>query len=105
MFLHYHYVSEVWKRVLAWAGFNNNRARTWTQLMQWCIQQGKGEATRAQLFKMILAEMVYAVWNKRNKRIFEDKKTLIDETVKKIAFVTIARSPMKISKMISHRKI
>ena len=54
---------------------------------------------------MILAEMVYAVWNERNKRIFEDKKTLIDETVKKIAFVTIARSPMKISKMISHRKI
>ena len=49
--------------------------------------------------------MVYVVWNERNKRIFEDKMTLTDEIVKKIAFVTIARSPMKISKMISHRKI
>ena len=54
---------------------------------------------------MILAEIVYAVWNERNKRIFEDKKSLIDEIVKKIAFVTIARSPISISKLISHRKV
>ena len=54
---------------------------------------------------MILAEMVYAVWNERNKSIFEDKKSLIDEIVKKIAYVTIARSPISISKIISHRKI
>ncbi|XP_069148077.1 uncharacterized protein [Solanum lycopersicum] len=105
MFLHCQYVNEVWKRVLTWAGFNSNRAGTWTQLIQWSIQQGKGKSTRAQLFKLLLAEMVYAVWNERNKRIFDDKKTLIDEIVKKIAFVTIARSPMKICKMISHRKI
>ena len=73
--------------------------------MHWCIQHGKGKTTRAQLFKMILAEVVYDVWNERNKRIFEDKKCLIDEVVKKIAYVTSASSPISISKLISHRMI
>ena len=54
---------------------------------------------------MILVEVVYAVWNERNKGIFEDKKSLIDEIVKKIAYVTIARSPISISKIFSYRKI
>ncbi|XP_069143465.1 uncharacterized protein [Solanum lycopersicum] len=98
MFLQCHYVGEVWERVLAWASFNSNRAETWTQFVQWCIQHGKGKTTRAQLFKMILAKVVYAVWNERNKRIFEDKKSLIDEIVNKIAFVTIARSPISIKR-------
>nr|XP_010314353.1 uncharacterized protein LOC104645042 [Solanum lycopersicum] len=105
LFLQCHYVGKVWERVLAWAGFNNIRAKTWTQFVQWCIQHGKGKTTRAQLFKMILAEVVYAVWNERNKRIFEDKKSVIDEIVKKIAFVTIARSPISISKSLRHRKM
>ena len=95
----------MWERVLTWAGFNNNIAKTWTQFVQWCIQHGKGKTTRAQLFRMVLAEVVYAVWNERNKRIFEDKKSLVEEIVKKIAYVTIARSPISISKIISHRKI
>ncbi|XP_069147459.1 uncharacterized protein [Solanum lycopersicum] len=105
MFLQCHYAEEVWERVLTWAGFNNNIAKTWTQFVQWCIQHGKGKTTRAQLFRMVLAEVVYAVWNERNKRIFEDKKSLVEEIVKKIAYVTIARSPISISKIISHRKI
>ena len=74
MFLHCHYVSEVWKRVITWAGFNSNRAGTWTQFMQWSIQQGKGKSTRAQLFKMLLAEMVYVFWNERNKRILKTRR-------------------------------
>ena len=54
---------------------------------------------------MILAEGVYAVWNERNKRIFEDKKCLIDEVVKKIAYVTTAKAPISINNVINHRKI
>ncbi|XP_015072478.1 uncharacterized protein LOC107016558 [Solanum pennellii] len=105
MFLQCHYAGEVWERVLTWAGIHNNRPKTWAQFMQWSIQHGKGKTTKAQLFKMILVEGVYAVWNERNKRIFEDKKCLIDEVVKNIAYVTTVRSPISINKIISHRKI
>ena len=70
MFLQCHYAGEVWERVLTWAGFHNNRPKTWVQFVHWCIQHGKGKTTKAQLFKIILAEGVYAVWNERNKRIF-----------------------------------
>ena len=66
---------------------------------------GKGKTTKTQLFNIILAEGVYAIWNERNKRIFEDKNCLIDEVVKKIAYVTSARYPMSINKIICHRKI
>ena len=70
MFLQCQYAGEVWERVLTWAGFHNNRPKTWAQFVHWCIQHGKGKTTKAQLFKIILAEGVYAVWNERNKRIF-----------------------------------
>ena len=73
--------------------------------MHWSIQNGKGKTTKAQLFKIIWAEGVYAMWHERNKRIFEDKNCLIDEVAKKIAYLTSARSPMSINKIICHRKI
>ena len=63
------------------------------------------ETTQAQLFKMIMAESVYTIWNERNKRIFEDKKCVIDEVVKRIAYVTIVRSSSTITNIICHRKI
>ncbi|TMX05017.1 hypothetical protein EJD97_003533 [Solanum chilense] len=105
MFLQCQYAEEVWERVLTWAGFCNNKPRNWTQFMIWSIQKGKGKTIQAQLFKMLLAESVYAIWNERNKRIFEDKKCVIDEVVKKIAYTTIVRSSSNISNIISHRKI
>nr|XP_010319993.1 uncharacterized protein LOC104647113 [Solanum lycopersicum] len=105
MFLHCHYAGEVWERLLQWIGNHSNRPRTWAQFIQWSIQNGKGKSTRAQLFKIILAEGVYALWNERNKRIFEDKSCLIDNVVKKITYVTIARSSTSIKNVIIHRKI
>ncbi|XP_010322072.1 uncharacterized protein [Solanum lycopersicum] len=105
MFLQCHYAGEVWERVFTWASIHNNRPKTCAHFIQWSNQHGKGKTTKAQLFKLILAEGVHAVWNERNKRIFEDKKCLIDEVVKKIAHVTIARSSISIKNVISHRKI
>ena len=74
MFLQCHYVEEVWERVLAWAGFHNNRAKTWTHFVQWCINHGNGKTTRAQLFKMILAEFVYAVWNEETREFLKTRR-------------------------------
>ena len=57
------------------------------------------------MFKRILAEGVYGLWSERNKRIFEEKSSLIDEVVKRIAYVTIARFPNSITNVIKHRQI
>ena len=105
MFLQCQYAEEVCERVLTWAGICNNRPRNWIQFINWSIKNGKGKTTQAQLFKMIMAESVYTIWNERNKRIFEDKKCVIDEVVKRIAYVTIVRSSSTISNIICHRKI
>ena len=56
------------------------------------------------MFKGILAEEVYGLWSERNKRIFEEKSILIDEVVKRIAYVTIARFPNSITNVIKHRQ-
>ena len=70
MLIQCHYAGEVWERLLKWIDNHSSRPWTWTQFIQWSIQNGKGKTTRAQLFKRILAEGVYGLWNERNKRIF-----------------------------------
>ena len=105
MLIQCHYAGEVWEKLLKWIDNHSSRPWTWTQFIQWCIQNGKGKTTRAQLFKRILAEEVYGLWSERNKRIFEDKSCLIDEVVRKIAYVTIARSSISTNNVIIHRKI
>ncbi|XP_015077353.1 uncharacterized protein LOC107021245 [Solanum pennellii] len=105
LFIQCHYVEEVWERLLRWINVHSNMPKTWTQFIQWCVKNGKGKTVRAQLFKGILAEGVYGLLNERNKRIFEEKSSLIDEVVKRIAYVTIARSSSSINNVIKHRQI
>ena len=61
MFIQCQYVGEVWKRHLKWIDNQSSRPRTWTQFIQWSIQNGKGKTTRAELFKRILVEGVYGL--------------------------------------------
>ena len=79
--------------------------KSWTEFIQWCVKNGKGKTVRAQVFKGVLAKGVYGLWSERNKRIFEGKSSLIDEVVKRIAYVTIARFPNRLTNVIKHRKI
>nr|XP_004240331.1 uncharacterized protein LOC101255200 [Solanum lycopersicum] len=61
MFIQCQYAGEVWERLLRWIDNHSNRPRTWTQFIQWSIQNGKGKTTRAELFKRILVEGVYGL--------------------------------------------
>ncbi|XP_004234894.1 uncharacterized protein [Solanum lycopersicum] len=75
IFIQCHYARKVWERLLDWIDNHSRCPMTWSQFMQWSIQHGKGKTKSAQLFKSILAEGVYGLWNERNKRIFEDKSS------------------------------
>ena len=105
LFIQCHYVEAIWERLLRWINPYSNMPKSWTEFIQWCTKNGKGKTGRAQIFKGILAEGIYGLWSERNKRIFEEKSRLIDEVVKEIAYMTIARLPNRIINVIKYRKI
>ncbi|XP_069144518.1 uncharacterized protein [Solanum lycopersicum] len=105
LFIQCHYAEAIWERLLRWINAYSNMPKSWTEFIQWCTQNGKEKTGRAQIFKWILAEGTYGLWNERNKRIFEEKSKMIDEVVKEIAYMTIARFPNRIINVIKYRKI
>ena len=105
LFIQCHYAEAIWERLLRCINVHSNMPKSWTEFIQWCFKNGKGKTVRAQIFKGVLAEEVYGLWSEKNKRIFEEKSSLIDEVVKRIAYVTIARFPNRLTNVIKHRKI
>ncbi|XP_069143460.1 uncharacterized protein [Solanum lycopersicum] len=105
LFIQCQYAEAIWERLLRWINVQTNMPKSWTEFIQWCVKNGKGKSARAQMFKGILAEGVYGLWSERNKRIFEEKRCSMDEVVKRIAYVTIARYPNSITNVTMHRQI
>ncbi|KAH0669020.1 hypothetical protein KY289_023513 [Solanum tuberosum] len=44
--------------------------QSWTQHLEWNLNRGKGKSVQAKIFRMLNAEIVHAIWNERNTRIF-----------------------------------
>ena len=74
-------------------------AMAWEQFQQWCVQNGKGKRSTAQMFKTVIIEGIYGLWIERNNRIFEKKSSKEESIAKEIACVTIARISTIVSKM------
>ena len=105
LFIHCHYAEAIWERLLRWINVQSNMPKSWTEFIQWCVKNGKEKTVRAQRLKGGRAEGVYEKWSERNNRIFEEKSSLIDEVVKRIAYVTIARFPNSLINVIKLRNI
>ncbi|XP_015075524.1 uncharacterized protein LOC107019617 [Solanum pennellii] len=101
LFMQCNLARRLWGRLLSWIEQQSNVPMTWEQFLQWCIQQGKGKSSAAQVFKIILTEGIYGLWMERNSRIFEHKSKNEDHIVKEIAYVTIVRTPSRMKEIVS----
>lgn len=70
--------------------------QTWDQHIAWVIYNARGKSQQAQIFKMVYAECVYALWMERNQRIFENKYQNWETIAKEIAYICHVRVSMRV---------
>ena len=102
LFIQCNFARRIWGRLLSWIEKQTNVPMTWEQFIKWCILHGKGKRSAAQMFKIILAEVIYGLWMERNSQIFEHKSRNEDQLVKEITYITIARTPSRVKDNVSH---
>ncbi|XP_058784922.1 uncharacterized protein LOC131659805 [Vicia villosa] len=77
-----------WMQLLTWMRIRHIHGE-WTEEVNWICSQTKGKSGRAKLLKLAATEMVYAIWNQRNKIIFQNgkKEALRSMDIKEIVVV------------------
>ncbi|XP_070057136.1 uncharacterized protein [Nicotiana tomentosiformis] len=75
-------------------------ATTWEQQIQWALKSAKGRSQSAQAFKTIYAEVSYAVWIERNKRVFEGVSKEVDNIARNIAYLCNVRASPRIRSLV-----
>ncbi|XP_059295395.1 uncharacterized protein LOC132048717 [Lycium ferocissimum] len=61
----------VWQSILKWMKEEDQRAISWDRLTELIIRKSKGKSKRAQIFKLVVTEFIYAIWIERNARLYE----------------------------------
>lgn len=64
----------------------------WDDFSRWTIKCAKGKSQKAQIFKLVYAEMSYHIWIEGNIRIFEHKSKCWEDIAKEISYVCCARA-------------
>ncbi|XP_060210792.1 uncharacterized protein LOC132637771 [Lycium barbarum] len=93
LFVHCEFTQHLWTKILNWMQRHSFNSNNWEDHLMWMIQRAKGKAQRAQIFKMVYAETVYAIWHERNQRIFEQKAKEADVFARNVAYVCNIRAP------------
>ncbi|XP_058749770.1 uncharacterized protein LOC131622718 [Vicia villosa] len=60
----------LWKQVLHWIHIDHG-PQAWENELKWIIGRSKGKSRIAKLLKICMAEVIYYVWNARNKKAFQ----------------------------------
>ncbi|KAH0702841.1 hypothetical protein KY285_017119 [Solanum tuberosum] len=63
----------LWDGFARWMQLSSDIGGNWQQYLTWALKNAKGKTIRAQIFRMVYAEAVYAVWIERNQRVFEQR--------------------------------
>ncbi|KAK4721812.1 hypothetical protein R3W88_012045 [Solanum pinnatisectum] len=66
------------------------------------IEKARGNSLTAQMFRLMYAEWIHAVWRERNHRIFEDKSRNFEHIVKEIAYMCCMRVSKGMSSRLQH---
>ncbi|XP_015160191.1 uncharacterized protein [Solanum tuberosum] len=71
LFMKCSYTRRLWDEIARWMQMSSDIGGNWQQHLTWALKNAKGKTIRAQIFRMVYAEAVYAVWIERNQRVFE----------------------------------
>lgn len=100
MFVMCDFTRQVWVKVLHWMQRQSPQNTNWDDHLQWVIDNSKGKSTQAQVFKMVYVETVYALWNERNQRVFEQKAMKPAQIVKRVAYICNFRAIPRVRPLI-----
>ncbi|XP_049403702.1 uncharacterized protein LOC125867303 [Solanum stenotomum] len=88
------FARRLWSRILNWMQRQENIGGDWDHHYQWILKNARGKTQKAQIFNLVFAETVHALWIERNVRIFEQE--VMDESglTRNIANVCNIRAPL-----------
>ncbi|XP_059291842.1 uncharacterized protein LOC132045304 [Lycium ferocissimum] len=92
IFFECHYAQQVWYRLMRWLKIQWLAQSSWRlqYLLIWARNRGK--SNQANVLKMVYSEFWFAVWNERNKRVFEDKEQNAECVAREIACICNVRT-------------
>lgn len=87
------FARRLWSRILDWMQRQANIGGDWDHRYQWILKNARGKTQKAQIFKLVFAETVHALWIERNVRNFEQ---VMDESrlTRNIAYACNMRAPL-----------
>ncbi|XP_075104573.1 uncharacterized protein LOC142178608 [Nicotiana tabacum] len=100
LFFECQYAAELWKMMLKWQGISRN-IYGWSEELKWAENWTRSRNAKSELFKMVLAECVYFVWQERNARLFQDKARNWEIIGKLIVQEVHCRSNKEVGKALS----
>ncbi|XP_019224291.1 PREDICTED: uncharacterized protein LOC109205978 [Nicotiana attenuata] len=66
LFLLCSYTTMLWKQVMRWIQEDQSNNHNWDQHLQWIINKAKVKSSRDSIFRLVVTEVSYALWMKRN---------------------------------------
>lgn len=101
LFLICPYSTDLREQTLTWIKEDHPRMQNWDQYLQWIVSKAKGKSCRANIFRMVTAELCYTLWLKRNSRIFENTFRSSDTLVRELAYICNVRGTPKVRQQLN----
>ncbi|XP_019263543.1 PREDICTED: uncharacterized protein LOC109241273 [Nicotiana attenuata] len=92
IFIECEYAKSVWTKLLKWMQRQPISATSWDQHWKWAAENATGKSSKAGVFRMVYAEAIHEIWNKRNHRIFEKQSRKAEELARNIACICNVRA-------------
>ncbi|XP_019241080.1 PREDICTED: uncharacterized protein LOC109221079 [Nicotiana attenuata] len=100
IFVECEYIKRVWGKLLKWMQKKPFWQTEWNQRWKWAKENAKGRSIMAGIFKMVYTEVIHAIWNERNYRIFQKQNKAAEELARRIAYVCNVRATKRNRQMI-----
>ncbi|XP_019230405.1 PREDICTED: uncharacterized protein LOC109211327 [Nicotiana attenuata] len=94
------FTKAIWRKMQQWLQRKGIAVQTWNKHIEWAIHNAKGKSQQAQIFRIVYAECIYAIWMERNHRIFEKKHRIWEIIMREVAYICHVRSAPRVKVLI-----
>ncbi|XP_059302204.1 uncharacterized protein LOC132054168 [Lycium ferocissimum] len=95
IFFECHYAQQVWYKLMRWLKIQWPAHCSWGLQYLLILARTRGKSSQANVLKMVYSEFGFAIWNERNKRVFEDKEQNAESLAREIACICNVRTVVR----------
>ncbi|XP_019251156.1 PREDICTED: uncharacterized protein LOC109230079 [Nicotiana attenuata] len=99
LFVECDFAKAIWRRLQKWLKWKQT-TEEWNQHIDWAIKSAKGKSQQAQIFKLVYAKCIYAIWMERNHRVFEKKSRSWEIIVWEIVYICYVRACPRVKEFL-----